>query len=189
MKIGNFLVLLLLALVGLGFLLNDSFYTHSELSTANDTVVSLQTEVDQVKQQKAQQEQDLQTLLNQNKSLQTQNQDLQSRNSAFELQVLSLSAEANHLQTENARLQQISTQSTCEAISPSDPTLTRFISLNNPSSQAVTLGLLVPMLLAGSGVAVYGLYHYNHKQAHPGTYVVRISQHELDLLIRHRRTG
>lgn len=187
MKIGTFLVILLLALVGLGFLLNDSFYTHSELSTANDTIVSLQTEVDQLKEQKAQQEKDLQILSNQNKSLQTQNQDLQSRNSTLELQVQSLFTEANRLQTENARLQQISAQSTCEAISPSDQTLTRFISPNNPSSHGQALGLLVPMLLAGSGVVVYGLYHYDRKRAHPGTYVVRISQHELDLLIRHRR--
>ena len=35
MKLGTFLMILILALIGLGFLINDSIYTHSELATAN----------------------------------------------------------------------------------------------------------------------------------------------------------
>jgi hypothetical protein len=177
MKIGTFLLVLLLALVSLGFLINDNFYAHSELAEVNKSKVSLEKELGQIKEQMAKQASEIQTLSDQNNLLLTQNNDLQNQKSALELQILSISDQISHLQIENARLQQLATQPELATILPFAP-----------SNKDVTFGLLIPILLSGSGIAVYGIYRHEHKRVHPSI-MVRVSQHELDMLIRHRRTN
>jgi hypothetical protein len=185
MKIGNFFIILLLALVSLGFLINDSLHTHSELTMANRNTVSLQTEMEQIKEQVVQQTAELDILSAQNEALQEQNRTLQTRNGELEQQAQLHSTEIIRLQAENATLRQTSEQQTSNAISPSEQAIT----LDRLPGQGMLLavGLLVPSLLAGGSVVVYVLQKHGRRRVQPGTYIVRVSPYELDLLIRHRR--
>ena len=189
MKIGTFLIILLLALVSLGFLINDNFHIQLELTEANKIIASLQTELGQINKQMAQQSNDLQVLSAEKDSLQAHNKDLQNRIGELESRIQSLSNETNRLRVENARLQQKVTQSnpkTESAVKLANigPTLPQKL-----SSRGLALSLFFPLLLIGSGVATYGMRRYNRKQTHSKIYTVRISQHELYLLIRHRRAN
>lgn len=175
MKLGTFLFVLLLALVVLGILINDTFRTHSDLARAQQTIASLQN--------------DFQALQSQNQSLQEENKGLEASNSELGQKVQLLSSEVERLRTENATLIQSPTLRTPESKSSPDSITAQLASLvNSPHPNILMgLGLLLTIALAGSGLAVSGAQKIGSRLAHPHSYVVKVSRHELDLLIRHRR--
>jgi len=194
MKIGSFLLILLIVTVSLGFLLKDSIDTHADLAAANKTILSLQTERDELANRVIQQSKDMDELITQNQSfqnainvlesriaqdakhiemlnsknltLETQNSSIQSHVDQLEKQVDVLSAEATRLSTNGAPIQ-----------------------LANLGGQPVdgALGVIVSIALLGTGIAMYRSYHVLQRQRHPRMYYVKVSRSELDILQRHRR--
>lgn len=188
MKLGTFLAILMLALVCLGFLINDSFHLHSELALARQSVATLQQEKSQLVQQIAQQANEIQALNTQYRTLEDQNKVLSSHNTELELQIQTLSTDFSTLQTENETLQKISTQ----LASDSNSSLVKFVlvlaSLTGLQSGKTMLAVSIPpIFLIGSGILAYGLYSHSRKKTQSNTYMIRVSKRELDAIVRHRR--
>jgi septal ring factor EnvC (AmiA/AmiB activator) len=187
MKIGTFLFIFLIVLLSWGVLFNENIDTHSDLKTANSSLSSCQVKVDQNNEQIAQLATENQVLLTKNNSFQAQLSDLQGRYSNSETQVETLIAEVNRLQRENSRLQQLAT--TTKLNTPLNQGITNLFSQKATSPQQfLAIGIFVPILLAGSIAVVSNRSKHIHKFDKNEGYVVRVSRHELDLLICHRRT-
>ena len=188
MKLGTFLAILILALVGLGFLINDSIHTHSELKLVNQTVTTLQKEKSQLSKQVAQQAKEIQTLQTQYSTLEDQNKALSERNIELELQNQTLSADHSSVQAENETLHQISAQlasDTNSSLVKAVLVLASLISL--PTGKTILAAGFLPIFLFGSGMLGFVLYSYGRKKIWPNTYMISVSKQELDAIIRHRR--
>jgi small-conductance mechanosensitive channel len=188
MKLGTFLTILILALVCLGFLINDSIYTHSELATVYQAVETLQNENSQLSQQVAQQAKEIQTLQTQYSTLEDQNKVLSERNIELELQNQTLSADLSNSQAENETLRQISAQLASDTNSSFVKAALVLASIDSlPTEKTILAAGFLPIFLIGSGMLSYGLYSYIRKKTRPNTYVISVSKQELDAIIRHRR--
>ena len=188
MKLGTFLAILILALVCLGFLINDSIHLRSELALARQTEATLQKEKSQLVQQVAQQAKEIQAMKTQYRTLEDQNKVLSSHNTELELQIQSLSTNVGSLQTENETLQKISTQ----LASDSNSSLVKFVlvlaSLTGlPSGKTMLAVSIPPIFLIGSGILAYGLHSHGRKKTQPNVYLIRVSKRELDAIVRNRR--
>lgn len=190
MKLGTFLTILLLALVGLGFLINDSIHTHSELKLVNQTMATLQKEKSQLSKQVAQQAKEIQTLQTQYSTLEDQNKALSERNIELELQNQALSADLSSVQVENETLHQISAQLASDTNSSFVKAVIVLASLDSlPTGKTILAAGFLPIFLFGSGMFTYGLYSYKRKKAQPHSYMIKVSKQELDAIVRHRRAN
>ncbi len=181
-------MILIMSFVGLGFLINDSIYTHSELATAHQTVTTLQTEKSQLSKQVAQQAKEIQTLQIQNSTFEDQNKALSERNIELELQNQTLSVDLSSVQAENETLRLTSAQlasDTNSSLVKAVLVLDSLISL--PTGKTILAAGFLPIFLFGSGVLGYGLYSYRRKKTWPNTYMISVSKQELDAIIHHRR--
>jgi len=188
MKLGTFLTILILALVGLGFLINDSIHTHSELATAHEALATLQKENSLLAQQAAQQAKEIQDLQISYNTLEEQNKVLTSHNTELGSQIQILTTDLSNLRTENETLRQISTQLASETNSSLVKVvlaLDYLISL--PTGKTILAAGFLPIFLFGSGMLSYSLYSYRRKKIRLNTYMISVSKQELDAIIRHRR--
>ena len=188
MKLGTFLTILILALVGLGFLINDSIHIRTELKMVNQTVTTLQKEKSQLSKQVAQQVNEIQTLQTQNSTLEDQNKALSEHNIELELKNQILSADLSILQAENETLHQISAQ----LASGTNSSLVKAVLvlgslINLPTGKTVLAAGFLPIFLFGSGILSYVLYSNRRKETRPNAYMISVSKQELDAIIRHRR--
>jgi hypothetical protein len=194
MKIGSFLLILLIVTVSLGFLLKDSIDTHADLAAANNTILSLQTERDELANRVVQQSKHTDELTAQNQALQNAINVLESRIAQDAKEMETLRGKNLALESRNSSLQSHVVQLE-EKVSVLSTEIT-WLSTDEGAIQMATLagqpvegilGVIVLVALIGACIAVYRSYHVLQRQGHPRMYSVKVSRMELDMLQRHRR--
>lgn len=174
MKVGSFLLILLVALVVLGYLLSDSFHLREDISNQ-------QKEIGQLTQAVQQAEQEKQNALI---ALQTANQNLQS----CQLSVGEANQTIARLTDENMALKAENQSSVTQQASDTSSAIPR---LATKTIQATTFGLFTFLVLGvGSAVAI-GLKSFQKYARHGvkiGQYVY-LTNDEIKDLIRQRRAS
>src|SRR5437870_443250 len=107
MKLGPFLLVLLIALVGFGFSVRDNMQARSELTVAHKTISTLQDEGNLLRQKLSEQTNQIQVLQSRYDELNYQNQVLLAQNTELKKQNNTIAQDLGRLQNENVRLQKL----------------------------------------------------------------------------------
>lgn len=188
MKLGNFLLILLIALVSLGFLINDSIHTHADLRVVNQTVASIQEENAQLNQTIAEQTKEIQALKTQNSILEEQNEILSAHNSELSKQHNTLVTNLNNLQIENNALRNTANQLASDTNSPLVKAIAILSHLvGTPTNDFMAAVTLLPIFLAGGSILVHKLFSDAQRKNQPNNFNIKVSKSELEAIIRRRR--
>jgi cell division protein FtsB len=191
MKLGTFLAILILVLVSLGFLINDSIHTHSELSVAKKTMTTLQNENSELAQRVILQANEIHDLQTQYNALSEQNGALTNHNTELKSKIQTLSTDLSFLRAQNEILHQISSQLASDTNSPLVNAALVLAVNKLPTGKTMFAASFLPIFIVGSGFLTYRLYSYGRKKilSNTHTYMIRVSERERKAIIRHRRSN
>ncbi len=186
MRIDIVLLVLIIVLIGFGFLVNDNYNLHNEIGTYQSQITALTAERDQLKQQISELDKQLAELQNQNTGLQDQVAVRDQQIAGLQQNIRELTAQLDTLKSENNALQ---TQLNSLAAQQGLQQLL-FPATGTPVGP-VAVGSLLPATLLGLSYLIRKIVPRSFgKRPAPGpagSIVVRLSREEVEQLARQRR--